>query len=83
MTELSGVYRGVVTDVVDPEDRRRVMVNVPVVMGDAAIWAPVLGHGSRVFVPDPGDEVVVAFEAGDAAMPIVIGTLWAEPGMPH
>ena len=79
---LPGVYRGVVTDARDPGHRARVKVEVPVVGGEA-IWAPVLRHGSRAFVPDPGDAVVVAFEAGDPALPIVIGTLWAGAAPPH
>ncbi len=83
VTELHGVYRGVVADVDDPEQGGRVKVNVPAVMGDDAIWAPVLSHGHRVFVPDPGAEIVVAFEAGDPTMPIVIGTLPAGPAPPR
>jgi phage baseplate assembly protein gpV len=41
-------------------------------------------HGSY-FIPNPGDEVLVAFEHGDANAPYVLGSLWnalAPPPMP-
>jgi uncharacterized protein involved in type VI secretion and phage assembly len=33
------------------------------------------GHG-MVWIPEAGDEVVVAFEHGDIAHPIVVGSVW-------
>ncbi|HYZ20361.1 MAG TPA: phage baseplate assembly protein V, partial [Gaiellaceae bacterium] len=60
-----GVYRAVVSDNRDPEERGR--VNVRLESGQDA-WAEVAtllagdGYGTW-FRPDPGDEVLVAFEA--------------------
>lgn len=52
-------------------------------MGDEApsararVMTPMAGDGRGVhFLPEPGDEVVVAFELGDTSRPIVLGSLW-------
>jgi hypothetical protein len=65
-----------VTGVDDPRQRGRVEVTVPAVTRESLGWAIVLAQGGRPFTPAPGDEVMVAFEAGDLALPIVLGTLW-------
>jgi uncharacterized protein involved in type VI secretion and phage assembly len=82
MNNLAGVYRAVVTDVRDPEGRGRVQLRVPQVTGDEEIWARVLAHAGTAFVPQPGDEVLVAFEAGEPRIPVVLGTLWKSPHIP-
>ena len=47
----------------------------------ATVWARVAvpfagdGHGA-FFLPDVGDEVLVAFVAGDPRWPVVLGSLW-------
>lgn len=43
----------------------------------ARVMMPMAGgkHGTY-FIPDQGDEVVVAFEHGDANFPIIIGAVW-------
>jgi phage baseplate assembly protein V len=79
--QIEGVHRAVVTDVLDKEGLGRVQVKVADVAADA-LWAPLatLVAGDRRgtwFVPDVGDEVLVAFEAGDARRPVVIGSLWS------
>jgi len=79
--QIEGVHRAVVTDVLDKEGLGRVQVKVADVAADA-LWAPLatLMAGDRRgtwFVPDVGDEVLVAFEAGDARRPVVIGALWS------
>ena len=75
-----GVYRAIVTDNKDPEGRARLQVQVPdVERGE--VWAELAtlmagnGYGTP-FLPEIGDEVLVAFEAGDVARPYVVGALW-------
>jgi phage baseplate assembly protein V len=84
--QIEGVHRAVVTDVLDDEGLGRVQVEVPDVAAEA-MWAPLatLMAGDRDgtwFVPDVGDEVLVAFEAGDARRPVVIGSLWSAKRRP-
>jgi hypothetical protein len=61
-----GVYRGVILDSSDPMRSGRVMVNVE---GRQA-WAPVVQTSAKIQV---GASVIVAFEHGDPAYPIVLG----------
>jgi uncharacterized protein involved in type VI secretion and phage assembly len=80
-----GVHVAVVTDNQDPEGQGRVKVRLPWSPdGDSArfeTWARVAtmmagaGRGTW-FVPDPDEEVLVAFEGGDARRPVVLGALW-------
>jgi uncharacterized protein involved in type VI secretion and phage assembly len=80
---LHGVYEATVTDVLDPEGLGRVRVRLASrkVAGLERAWARIatLMAGDRRgtwFVPDVGDEVLVAFEAGDPRRPYVVGALW-------
>jgi uncharacterized protein involved in type VI secretion and phage assembly len=78
-----GVCRAVVTDAEDPKQRGRVQVKVPSVSGVERAWAPVITHArGSFFAPKPGDEVLVAFEAGDRANPFVLGMLWSSAARP-
>jgi len=79
---LGGVYRGVVTDARDPERRGRVQLRVPLVSGDEQIWAPVVAQGRTAFIPEAGNEVLVAFEGGDPRSPFVLGALWDSSEIP-
>lgn len=78
-----GVYRAVVTDNNDPESRGRVKVR----LGDVDAWAELAtlmagdGYGTW-FQPQPDDEVLVAFEGGDARLPYVVGALWGKGDRP-
>ncbi|MFD8778384.1 phage baseplate assembly protein V [Streptomyces sp. NPDC059916] len=80
-----GVHTALVVDVKDPDGQGRVKVRLPWSpdAGGAAYeaWArlaTLMGGGNRGtwFVPDPDDEVLVAFEAGDPRRPYVMGGLW-------
>ncbi len=77
-----GVYVARVLDNVDPIDAARVKVQFPWEQGaNESNWVPVAmphaGHGRGLyFMPEIGDEVLVAFEQGDPNRPIVLGCLW-------
>jgi uncharacterized protein involved in type VI secretion and phage assembly len=80
-----GVYPALVSDVADPDKQGRVKVSLPWSPdgGGASYeaWArlaTLMGGNNRGswFVPDTGDEVLVAFEAGDPRRPYVLGGLW-------
>jgi len=77
-----GLYVARVVDNVDPADAARVKVQFPWEGGgNESNWAPVAmphaGHGRGMyFMPEIGDEVLVAFEQGDPNRPVVIGSLW-------
>lgn len=86
-----GVYPALVTDLADPDNQGRVRVRLP--------WAPDAAAGFEVwarmatlfagndrgawFLPDTGDEVLVAFAAGDPRFAVVLGGLWNGQDAPH
>jgi phage baseplate assembly protein V len=77
-----GVVVGVVTNNRDPEEMHRVKVRFPWLNGDgesnwARVAAAMAGHDrGAYFLPEVGDEVLVAFEHGSVDHPFVIGALW-------
>lgn len=85
---IQGVAVGVVTDNQDPEGLCRVKVQMPWLSEDTETdWAKIatLMAGEErgsVFLPDVGDEVLLAFEHGDVNFPYVIGHLWNSAGPP-
>jgi phage baseplate assembly protein V len=89
MGQLYGVYAATVVDVRDPKRLGRVRVRTTAreVAGLDRRWARLAtlmaggGRGSW-FVPDAGDEVLVAFEGGDARRPFVVGALWNDSAPP-
>jgi uncharacterized protein involved in type VI secretion and phage assembly len=75
---LPGLYAGTVSSNRDDTKAGRIQVTVPSVFdgdgADAAVWArPCLPWG-HFFVPEVGAKVWVAFEGGDAAAPVWLGT---------
>jgi uncharacterized protein involved in type VI secretion and phage assembly len=87
MVETLGpaLFLGTVVNVQDTDNRNRIQIRVYNADGitgqDGPIWARVAvpfagGKRGAFFIPDVGDEVVVAFLAGDPRFPIVLGSLW-------
>src|SRR5260370_21281620 len=77
-----GVVTGRVINLLDPLTLGRVQVQLPFIDSvDLSPWARVAVllagplHGSY-FIPNIGDEVLVAFEHGDVNAPHIIGSLW-------
>jgi len=78
-----GKYRGVVSDNHDPENRARLRLTVPSVLGDEITdWAlpcmPIVGAVDQgIFVvPEVGVPIWVEFEEGELARPIWTGTFF-------
>ena len=77
-----GVEVGIVTNVQDKEQLGRVKVQFPRLPGGPeSTWArvaqPAAGAGRGFYwIPEVGDEVLIAFELGDPRCPYVIGALW-------
>jgi hypothetical protein len=77
-----GVTVGRVINPLDPMSLGRLQVQLPFIDSlDLSPWArvavPMAGplHG-MYFIPNVGDEVLVAFEHGDVNAPYIIGSLW-------
>ena len=81
-TRISGVVVGVVTNNQDPAGLGRVKVKFPWLSdSEESFWArvamPSAGKGRGFFfLPEVEDEVLIAFEHGDARFPYVVGALW-------
>jgi len=70
-----GVYRGKVVNNNDPENRRRLQLIIPQVLGDQISgWAWELEAGIRTTLPSVDQGVWVQFEGGDPSFPIWVGT---------
>jgi uncharacterized protein involved in type VI secretion and phage assembly len=79
---MVGVAVGLVTDNKDPDGLGRVRITFPTRSDDE------IGHWARIavlmagagrgtfFLPEVGDEVLVAFEGGNIKRPYVLGGLW-------
>ena len=80
-----GVFPALVSDIKDPDNQGRVKITLPWSpdTGGARyeVWARLAtfmagNNRGSWFIPDVNDEVLVAFEGGDARRPYVIGALW-------
>lgn len=84
-----GKYRGIVTDIDDPNNQCRVRATVPAVLGEHACgWAlpaaPFAGDGhGMVMLPKVGSGVWIEFEAGQLDNPIWSGAWWASGERPE
>jgi uncharacterized protein involved in type VI secretion and phage assembly len=80
--QFYGVAMAKVTNNVDEESQGRVKVSCPWLSDtDESDWirctTPMAGKQiGMYFLPEVGDEVLVAFEHGDLSNPVVIGSLW-------
>ena len=85
---LYGKYRGIVTDVDDPEGLGRIKAKVKEVLGDLdSCWAtpclPFTGDGEGQFtIPPVNAGVWIEFEAGDPSRPIWTGGWWGKDQPP-
>lgn len=85
MSELSlGLYRGTVSNNVDPLQLGRLQVNVPGVPGQSELsWAaPCAPFGGKSGIggfalPPIGANVWIMFEGGSSADPVWMGTFWS------
>jgi uncharacterized protein involved in type VI secretion and phage assembly len=79
---IYGVVVGIVTNNDDPDGLGRVRVRFPWLSdSDESQWARVttiMAGNQRgvLFLPEVDDEVLVAFDHGDARFPYVLGALW-------
>lgn len=79
---LVGVFIATVRDNEDPEGMGRVRLEYPWrETSNESYWAriavPMAGNDrGTYFLPEVGDEVLVAFENGDIDHPFVLGSLW-------
>jgi uncharacterized protein involved in type VI secretion and phage assembly len=82
MRQMSGVVIGLVKNLDDPDGHGRIQVEFPWMQQSLrSTWAPIavpLAGKKRgaFFMPELGDEALVAFEHGDFDHPFVIGFLW-------
>jgi uncharacterized protein involved in type VI secretion and phage assembly len=82
MSRIGGVVVGKVKDVKDPEGEGRIQIEFPWMAGkNDGYWAPaatLMAGGKRGswFMPEEGDEVLVAFDHGDVNHPFIVGFLW-------
>lgn len=88
MATLHGVYTGSVVDNLDPQQLARVLVRVPAVAETrSGVWArlaTLMAGPDRgtLFIPEVGDEVLIAFEGGDVRKPCLLGAMWNAKAQP-
>jgi uncharacterized protein involved in type VI secretion and phage assembly len=82
MKRIPGVVVGIVKDLEDPKGQGRIQVDFPWLpkeqrSGWAPLATPLAGKDRGMFfMPEPEDEVLVAFHHGDFNHPFIVGFLW-------
>ena len=73
-----GVFPAIVTDISDPAGTGRVKVRLPIELELWARLSTLMAGKNRGtwFIPDVGDEVLIAFGHGRPDDPFVLGALW-------
>jgi phage protein D/phage baseplate assembly protein gpV len=85
---IQGVVIAIVTNSDDPTKAGRVKLKFPWLADDyESDWARTVAVGAGAnrgiaFLPEVGDEVLVAFERGDVRSPFVLGALWSTVNPP-
>jgi uncharacterized protein involved in type VI secretion and phage assembly len=85
---IAGVAVGIVKANDDPSGLGRVKLNLPWRKADfltdwVRIVAPMGGNDrGTCFIPEVGDEVLVAFDRNDIRYPYVLGALWSDTDKP-
>jgi uncharacterized protein involved in type VI secretion and phage assembly len=88
MAPLAGLLPAIVIDNVDPENLGRIQVRIAGDGGEvsdrwARLVAPMAGSDRGIwFLPEVGDEVLVALDDGAARDPYVLGGLWSATSPP-
>jgi hypothetical protein len=77
-----GLYAGVVTSDIDPLSQGRLLVRVPAVHGAQDVWAVSCVPAGAHALPTVNQPVWIAFQAGDPAQPVWVGTMWERPYPP-
>src|SRR5580658_1290034 len=70
--ESDGTYRLDYLTMGDDEPSAQARVMMPMAGGKRGTY----------FFPEPGDEVVVAFELGDTNLPVILGAVWNQNDAP-
>jgi uncharacterized protein involved in type VI secretion and phage assembly len=82
MNQMNGVVIGLVKDLNDPKKLGRIEVTFPWLSEtNQTFWARIAttmtgANRGTWFMPEKGDEVLVAFEHGDPQHPYIVGFLW-------
>jgi phage baseplate assembly protein gpV len=88
MRVQNGVVIALVTSVEDPDGQGRIQVEFPWLSDrNRSAWAPLAvalagGRRGMYFLPEVGDEALVAFEHGDFDHPFIIGFVWNGVDLP-
>ena len=83
-----GKYAAFVVDNADPENRGRLRLRIPSVLGTDVVsgWAlPCVPYGGApnqgfFFIPEVDANIWVEFEGGNLDYPIWVGSFWSKPG---
>jgi len=84
---VQGVVTGEVTNLDDPDNLGRAKVKYSWLGDIESFWARIAapsagGERGFMYLPEVGDEVLVAFEHGDPRRPYILGQLWNSSDAP-
>lgn len=68
-----GLYRAIVRNNIDPEQRYRLQVDAPSLSTAPLSWAEACISSTQPSSPNIGDSIWVMFEAGDLNYPVWVG----------